>query len=184
MKIEWIPGAAMIALVMCGSMFAQDCGCNGHGNAGYVGTGRAPHAWTYDQAVDLWGGYCSEQPACHSGCGLLNGCNTGCASRWPAACSDCNSCGNGCGLNFGSCGGIFGGGCGNKCGGSVLSRFAPNSDCGCNASDDGCSGHRHGLDLFGGLRSRVGCGHHGLFPCAGACGGGCDSGSTSGCGCN
>jgi hypothetical protein len=200
MKLGRIITAAALAMMLCGgTALAQDCGCGtGHAHFGghHHGWGHGcRRAWTYDEALALWDGYCFEQSCggyddCGHGCGLLGGGLLGggshCGSRWPQG--DCGGCGDACGFSFclgsrvrGIGSGLFGGGCG--CGG-----FGWGDNCGCDSGCDdqcGCAGHHHGIDLFAGLRCRTGCG---LLSGRGVCGTGCGCDAAphvhAGCGCN
>lgn len=191
MLIRTIKLAVAVAVMSCGMVTAQDCGCGQSQMiyaGGYHGQDNCGRAITQQEAEGLWSNYC------HESCGFDGGCDSGCGcklgGRFRGLFAGGKSCGGGCGGGLiaggrtGTCGcdnGCFGypaGGCGTAGGGLLAGR-------GCGGCKLG--GKLKGLFAGGGCGSSAGCG----TPCGtpfsghGLLGGGCNScgRQSSSCGC-
>lgn len=195
-KIACFSLIALLATATCNAQHAtqhwdnQACAtghCNGHaGCSGCGGIGCAifkcsghhyfprnclcPKPYTYDQAAALWGNYCYGRSA-HGGCLSHGGCHTG-------VCNSLGDCGIGCNHL-----GWTAGGCRNGLGHQHIYNNLFRNSAGC--CDNGClqpancSHHRHGMNLFQGVKSHC----QNLLPgVSNGCG--CDAAVQPNCGCD
>ena len=178
----------------CQTCASGDChshagcsGCGGVGCAIFKCQGQAyfpsnsccPKPWTYDRANALWGQYCYQR-GCGRGC--ASGCLSGCNGLLGNA-DLCHPAGNCCGTGNSS----LQTGCSPHCTSHVghqgifhnMFRRHGNVQCdsacanGALPPQQVCSGTRHGMNLFSGLKSHS---NH--------CSSGCDAVVNPPCGCD
>lgn len=188
----------------CQTCASGDChnhaGCSGCGGVGCAifkcqghayfpgGDSCCPKPWTYDQASALWGAYCHQRGCgrgCLSGCNGLRG-NAGLCHPAGSTCGGACSTGTCCG----TCGSSLQTGCSPNCTSHVghqgifNNMFRRHGNVHCDSTcDNGAlqpqqarSGTRHGMNLFGALKSRSN-------PCS-QCSSGCDAVVNPHCGCD